>query len=291
MLGYLGRRLFGYAVMTFIATSIAYLAAVIFLRPELRYLAATPRPTPEAVRGRLAQIGLDPSATAWERYGQWLHGVLTAWDWGYSPDGTPVGAEFLDRALVSGRLMLLATVLQILLGVGLGQFCAVRYHGLSDRLITTVSFVIACLPAPVAFLWVQLAGIFANAYAEPLLGRRLVFVSGMSSPVPPEGFWARVGDVAAHLALPTIALTMLGYGGYQLLQRAVLLDEVRADYVRTARAKGLTREQAIRRHALRTSFVPVAQNIAFVLPAVFAGAFVVESVFAWEGLAATRSTR
>lgn len=284
MLGYLARRLGAYAVMTFVATSIAYLAAVSFLRPDLRLLAATPRPAPEVVQARLADFGLDPTASAWERYGHWLHGVVTAWDWGNSPGGTPVSAEFVERALVSGRLMLLATLLQIVLGVALGVFCAVRHHRPSDRVITTASFVIACLPAPVAFLWVQMAGIFTNAYASHYLGQRLVYVSGMGSPVPPEGFWAGLGDQAAHLVLPTIALTLLGYGGYHLLQRSVLLDDVDSDYVRTARAKGLTRAQAIRRHALRTSFVPVAQNIAFALPAVFAGAFVVEAVFAWEGL-------
>lgn len=199
---------------------------------------------------------------------------------GRSPSGAPIGAEFLDHALVSGRLMLLATVLQIVCGVALGVFAATSHRRLPDRALTTACYVVACVPAPVAYLWVQLGGLELNARA----GRRLVYVSGMSSPVPPEGAAAQAADLAAHLVLPTIALTLLGVGGFYLLQRAVLLDEVEADYVRTARAKGLTRGQAIRRHAVRTSFVPVAQNISFALPAVFAGAFVVESVFAWDGL-------
>ena len=280
MLGYLLRRTGGYAVMTAVATSIAYLAAVTFLRPESRLLQASPRPTEEDVRIRLAGYGLDPAASALERYRQWLEGVLLRWDWGRSPNGSPIAAEFLDRAAVSGRLLLLATVLQIVLGVALGVYTAARQHRLPDRTVTWLSYLLACVPAPVVYLWVQMAGIFGNAGA----GRRIVYVSGMSSPVPPEGVWARLADDAAHLLLPTLALTLVGYGGYQLLQRAVLLDEVDSDYVRTARAKGLTRGQAIRRHALRTSFVPVAQNVAFALPAVFAGSFVVEQVFAWEGL-------
>lgn len=280
MAGYLLRRMLAYAVMTFVATSIAYLAAVSFLRPELMLAQATPRPTTETVQARLAGYGLDPSLSAFERYGQWLSGVVLRWDWGLSPSGVPIGGEFLQRAAVSGRLMALATIASIVLGVAVGVFTATRQHRVSDRALTTVSFLLACIPAPVAYLWVQMGGIFANAGA----GRRLVYVSGMSSPVPPEGTWARLVDQAAHLALPTIALTLVGYGTYQLLQRAVLLDHVDSEYVRAARARGLTRGQAIRRHALPTSFAPVAQNAAFALPAIFAGAFVVEDVFAWEGL-------
>ncbi len=280
MLVQLGRRVLSYAVMSFVATSVAYLAAVSFLRPDLRLLAATPHPAPEQVRARLAAYGLDPAATPLQRYVDWVGGVVLHGDWGRSPSGAPIGAEFLDHALVSGRLMLLATVLQIVCGVALGVFAATSHRRLPDRALTTACYVVACVPAPVAYLWVQLGGLELNARA----GRRLVYVSGMSSPVPPEGAAAQAADLAAHLVLPTIALTLLGVGGFYLLQRAVLLDEVEADYVRTARAKGLTRGQAIRRHAVRTSFVPVAQNISFALPAVFAGAFVVESVFAWDGL-------
>lgn len=280
MAAYLLRRLLTYALMTFVATSIAYLAAVTFLRPEFVLLQVTPRPSVEAVQARLAGHGLDPSASAVERYLQWAGGVLLHWDWGSSPTGVPIGAEFVERAAISGRLMLVATIAQIVLGVALGVYTATRQYRPADRALTTLSFVLACIPAPVAYLWVQMAGIFANAGA----GRRLVYVSGMASPVPPQGTWARLVDQAAHLALPTIALTLVGYGSYQLLQRAVLLDHVESDYVRAARARGLTRGQAIRRHALPTSFAPVAQNVAFALPAIFAGSFVVEEVFAWQGV-------
>lgn len=280
MLGYLARRLLDYAVMTAVATSLGYLAAVSVLHPADRLLQQTPRPTPEQVQARLADIGLDPSASPWERYLDWARAVLLHGDWGRSPDGAPIGAEFLSRAMVSGRLVAIATILQIVIGVALGVYAASRQYGLGDRVATTLSYLLACIPAPVAFLWVQLGGIAANEAA----GRRLVYVSGLSSAVPSTGLGAEIADAAAHLALPTIGLTLLGYGGYQLLQRAVLLDEIGSDYVRTARAKGLRRGQAIRRHALRVSFVPVAQNIAFTLPAVFAGTFVLEQVFAWEGL-------
>ena len=280
MLGYLLRRTGGYAVMTAVATSVAYLAAVTFLRPESRLLQASPRPTEEGVRIRLASYGLDPAASALERYRQWLEGVLLRWDWGRSPNGSPIAAEFLDRAAVSGRLLLLATVLQIALGVALGVYTAARQHRLPDRTVTWLSYLLACVPAPVVYLWVQMAGIFGNAGA----GRRIVYVSGMSSPVPPEGVWARLADDAAHLLLPTLALTLVGYGGYQLLQRAVLLDEVDSDYVRTARAKGLSGARVMIVHVLRNSLVPVVTFLGADLGALMGGAIVTEGIFNIRGI-------
>ena len=128
MAGYLLRRVLAYAVMTFVATSLAYLAAVSFLRPEVLLLQATPRPSIEQVQSRLTGYGLDPTASAFERYVAWLGDVLLRWDWGLSPNGVPVGAEFLERAAVSGRLMVLATVAQIVLGVALGVYTATRQH-------------------------------------------------------------------------------------------------------------------------------------------------------------------
>lgn len=70
------------------------------------------------------------------------------------------------------------------------------------------------------------------------------------------------------------------------MQRSLLLDNLNADYVRTARAKGLTRKQAIRRHALRTSAIPVATSVAFSVPGIFTGAVMTEKIFAWNGMGA-----
>ena len=111
----------------------------------------------------------------------------------------------------------------------------------------------------------------------------MFFVAGAQSPTV-SGFWPLVLDRLRHLALPTIALTVLSYAGYHLLQRSLLLDTVDADYVRMARAKGLTRGEAIRRHGLRTSLIPVATSIAFTIPALFTGAVLTETIFGWEGM-------
>ena len=77
---------------------------------------------------------------------------------------------------------------------------------------------------------------------------------------------------------------IVGYAQYHFLQRSLLLDNINADYVRTARAKGLTKAQAVRKHALRTSLIPVATQVAFTIPTIFTGAILTERIFAWQGM-------
>ena len=280
MLKYVLRRLANYIVMICVATSIAYFAAVIAMKPETRLLQRTPRPTPEQVKAQLRAANLDPDLNPFQRYWIWLKGIVTRFDWGMGPDGSSINQEFFSRALISGRLVLLATILSIVIGIALGIFTAARQYKLSDRAVTTLSYVVQCIPAPVIYLLVQMTGIRANENTNSMI----FYVSGIYSVPRPEGTIPRLVDMAQHLVLPTIALTIVGYVSYQLLQRTLLLDNINADYVRTARAKGLTKAQAVRKHALRTSFIPVAQSIAFQIPAIFTGTFIIETVFAWQGL-------
>lgn len=280
MLKYVLRRLANYIVMIFVATSLAYFAAVTVMKPASRLLQRTPRPTMEQVVAQLQAVDLDPTMNPLQRYAVWLTGVVTRWDWGMGPDGSQVNQEFISRAIISGRLVLIATLMSIVIGIALGIFAASRQYKFSDRAVTTLSYVISCIPAPVIYLMVQMTGIGINEKS----GQRLFYVSGMYSTPPPSDPIKRMVDEAQHLVLPTIALTIVAYVSYQLLQRTLLLDNINADYVRTARAKGLTKSKAIRKHALRTSFIPVAQSIAFQIPGIFTGTFIIESVFAWQGL-------
>lgn len=76
----------------------------------------------------------------------------------------------------------------------------------------------------------------------------------------------------------------MSYAGYHMMQRSLLLDNLNADYVRTARAKGLPRRKAIRKHALRTSIIPVATSVAFSIPGIFTDSIMTEKIFAWQGM-------
>ena len=208
---------------------------------------------------------------------------MTKFDWGRSPNGAYVNEEFGQRVWVSFRLMIAATILTIVIGVALGVFTAARQYKLSDRVITSYSYLVYIIPAPVAYFVVQQGATAINSIVVENGGEKIFYVTGISSPGV-TGFWDTTVDLAAHYVVPTFCMTVLGWSAYQIAQRQYLLDNVNADFVRTARAKGLTRNQAITRHALRVSFIPVAQSIAYQVPAIFAGAFFAETIFAWPGI-------
>ncbi|MEE1620050.1 ABC transporter permease [Zafaria sp. Z1313] len=279
MLKYLGRRAATYVVMIFLTTSATYFLAVSTMKPALLEQERIPRPTPEQVERSFKGLGLDPTASPWERYVDWLSGVLFRWDWGRSPNSAFVNEQFGDRVWVSTRLFLAAIILTLVIGVVLGVVSAARQYKISDRLITGYSYFVYILPAPIGYFLIQLGAIQINAMA----GERIFFVTGIATPGVEPG-WEAFWDMAAHYAVPTFAITVMGWQAYQIAQRQYLLDNVNADFVRTARAKGLTRNQAISRHALRVSFIPVAQSIAFTIPAIFTGGFFAEAIFAWPGI-------
>jgi dipeptide/oligopeptide ABC superfamily ATP binding cassette transporter, permease protein len=125
--------------------------------------------------------------------------------------------------------------------------------------------------------------VLAAIKINDMAGTTIFYVTGTAGG-DAEGFLPSLVDLLQRLTLPTISLVFISYAVYHLTQRSLLLDNIEADYVRTARSKGLTRSQAIRRHALRTSIIPVATSVAFAIPTVFTGATLTETIYAWRGM-------
>jgi peptide/nickel transport system permease protein len=98
------------------------------------------------------------------------------------------------------------------------------------------------------------------------------------------GFWISSLDVITHLFLPTLALTLIGFAGYIRFARGTLLEVLNQDYIRTARAKGLSERTVIMRHAFRNTMIPMATILVADFAGVIGGAFITESVFAWSGM-------
>lgn len=279
MLKYLAKRAAIYAVLIFVTTSLAYFLAASFFNPGQMMEAQVPRPTQEQVDNQLRVLGLDPHLSTWERYIQWLRNVVFHWDWGRTPQGGFVNHEFGIRVGVSARLLMAATLLTMIIGVALGVYSGIRQYSLGDRLFTGYSYLVFIVPTPVAYLLTQFFFIDLNE----MLGQRVFYVTGSAS-IDVVGFWPVLLDQIRRYIVPTVAMTIMGWAGYQVGMRQFLLDNVDADYVRTARATGLTRGQAIRRHALRVSAIPVAQSVAYSVPAIFTGSFFAESIFNWPGV-------
>lgn len=279
MLRHLTRKATGWLLMIVVATNATYFLASWFLDPRANYRELRPVRTEEQIDRALAPYNLSPEEPVLHRWWDWLTSVVLHFDWGRSPTGVSVNGEIGYRALVSGELVVIATVLSVVVGVALAVYTASRQYGWADRVSQAVSIAVFNVPTSVAALAVVFVAIWLNQHA----GLGFLRVAGENSPGV-EGLLPTIGDRLLHLILPTLSLTLMGYVGYHLTQRSLLLDTVDADFVRTARATGLTRAQAIRRHALRAALIPTATSVAFSIPAMFTGAVITESIFGWNGM-------
>ncbi len=256
--------------MLFIATSLVYFLASWFLDPRSQYLAMRPVPPAASINKSLTYAGVNDQTPLLERYWHWLQNIVLHWNWGYSPKGEPVNSEVWHRAWVSFQLVVPATVLAIILGVGLGVYTAIRKYKAADRAWSTVSSFFLVIPTFVLALLVVLLYL----YLHTEYGLKGLYVTGFG-----EGVLGRI----QHLALPTIVLLLVGYVNYHFTQRTYLLDTLNEEYVRTARAKGLRKNVAIRRHALRPSLIPTAFGVALNIALMVTGALFVEQIFAIHG--------
>nr|WP_240150556.1 ABC transporter permease [Streptomyces sp. SID7805] len=267
--------------MIVVATNATYFLASWFLDPRSNFKELRPVRSEAQIGRALAPYNLDPQVPVVRRWWDWFTSVVLDFDWGKSPTGVSVNGEIGYRSLVSAELVVIATVLSVVIGVTLGVYTASRQYGWADRVSQAVSIAVFNIPTSVAALAVVFVAIWLNQHA----GLHFLYVAGENSPNV-EGLLPTIGDRFLHLILPTLTLTLtlMGYVGYHLTQRSLLLDTINADFVRTARATGLTRAQAIRRHALRTALIPTATSVAFSVPAIFTGAVVTETIFGWNGM-------
>ena len=109
-------------------------------------------------------------------------------------------------------------------------------------------------------------------------------IGEISTQLEPSNFWIGFLDTAMHLILPTIALTLISFAGYVRFTRGTLLEVLNADYIRTARAKGLPERTVIMRHAFRNTLIPISTIIVVDIAGIIGGAIITESVFGWVGM-------
>lgn len=279
MIRYLVRRFLGWLLMIVVATNVTFFLAWGYLDPRSNYVGRRPPLSPDQITQQLLPRNLSDTVPLAERWWNWITAIVLHWDWGVSPVGQVVNEQVAYRMWVSAELVLGATIISTVIGIALGVYTASRQYKLADRVGQATSIITMNINIVVAALGIVLLAIGLN----DAVGARVFYVTGSSSQGV-TGFFPVIIDALQHLVLPTVALVLIGYASTHFLQRSLLLDNIKADYVRTARAKGLTKSQAIRRHALRTSLIPVATQVAFTIPTVFTGAVLTETIFAWNGM-------
>ncbi len=121
------------------------------------------------------------------------------------------------------------------------------------------------------------------AYSAAVNGRPFATI-GSQTPDFEGTFWETTLDTTTHLILPTMAIMLISFATYSRYSRASMLETMNADYVRTARAKGLTERTVVLRHAFRNALIPIATLAALDFGAVLAGAIITERVFGWKGM-------
>jgi peptide/nickel transport system permease protein len=212
------------------------------------------------------------------RYGKWIARLLTLRLGTSAVDGEAVAGKLLQRGAVTVSLATLAAALAFLLAVPLGTLTAVRRDGIVDRLVGALGFVLYSLPV----VWVGTLILGAVCGAP---GVALFPAGGLSSaslagaPLP-----ARALDLAWHLAMPVLCLAYPSSIVLSRHQRSAVLNVIRSDYVRTARAKGVPEHRVLRSHVLRNALPPVVTLAGLEVPLLVGTSVLVEELFAIPGL-------
>jgi peptide/nickel transport system permease protein len=177
------------------------------------------------------------------------------------------------------QLVIAAEILAILVAICVGVYSALRQYSVFDYTATTFAFV--GLAVPVFWLALMLQILFVNIYLW--FDIRIFYVANLNSVDPGTGIHF-VLDRAQHLALPILVLMVANMATYTRFMRAAMLEVVNADYVRTARAKGLPERRVTMKHAFRNALIPLVTLVALNFGALMGGAVVTETVFALDGM-------
>jgi peptide/nickel transport system permease protein len=229
--------------------------------------------TPEYMAQLRQKFGLDQPV--YVQLFVYLKQVLT-FDLGYSfRHGMPVSELILQRLGPTLLLMVTVFVAAVVFGALLGSIAARNLNRWQDGMISMLTVLAYATPV----FW---AGLMLIVVFSIRLG--WFPTSGMQEIAAFHEGWARVPDIAHHLVLPAVTLTMFYLALYTRLMRASVLEQFSMDYVVTARAKGLTERQIARRHVLRNALLPIVTMAGVQAGALLGGAVVVETVFAWPGL-------
>ncbi len=276
MTRYLARRLLLTIPMLFGITFITY--GVIALAPggPAAGLMAdlNPKISPEYKEMLIKEYNFDKPF--YVQYLRWV-GNMLKFDFGTSiKDKQPIIDKILQRLPRTLLLTGLSLLLSFLLAVPLGIFSALKQNTAWDRLITIFVFVGFSLPTYwVALLLMIFFGIQLGWF--PVTGFRSILADEMTT-------WQQTLDIAKHLALPLIVTGLTGLAGLTRYMRNSMLEVIRQDYIRTARAKGLDERRVILVHALRNSLLPVITILGFSLPELISAGVIFETIFSYPGL-------
>ena len=262
---------FATLIATLLCASAVVFAVLDVLPGNAAQVLMGPDAAPEAVAALTTQLGLDQPA--WQRYGHWLAGMLTG-DLGESyAYGSPVLELVLERLALTVPLALLAMAITTVLALAAGVYAASRHNRLGDMGVMTLAQIGIAIPN----FWFAILLIL-------LFSVQLQWFSAGGFPGWTKDSGGGVVPALKALLLPAIALAVVQAAILARVTRSAVLDVLREDFVRTARAKGLSQRAALWGHVLRNAMIPVVTVMGLQFANLLAGTIVIENVFYLPGL-------
>jgi peptide/nickel transport system permease protein len=272
MLRFALRRLAIAVPMIILASFVMYLMVTLSGDPLARFRDTDPPPPPETIKLLEKQFGLDQPFLV--RYVNWITGLFRG-DFGVSTQNIDIGAELGNRMMVSFRLILAAIVIAAIVAIVIGVVSALRQYGFLDTTLSVVTYIALAVPVFWFAILLKQAAISFNQ----MVGSTVLYTIGDGVSTGVTGF-----ALLGFLVLPTIALVINIFASWSRYVRASMIEVLSADYMRLARAKGLSRAQAVMRHGLRNALLPFITVVALDFSALVGGAVVTEAVFQWRGM-------
>jgi peptide/nickel transport system permease protein len=269
---YILKRLLQALPLLFIISVMSFTMLKLAPVDPLATLKGNPAISQAMIKAEEERLGLNKPPVV--QYGLWLSRTLTG-DLGISTAGGSVSTLLLQRAFNTLLLSVLSIFFTWLIAIPAGTYAAVYRGSYIDKFFGLLTAVGMSMPT---FLLAMLFLMFA-------LGSGLLPIGGLTSAYYFDlNPFAQVLDIAWHLVIPVTVLTFVGLAGIQRQMRGNLLDVLRKEYVRTARAKGLPEHTVIYRHALRNAINPLITLLGFELGSILSGAALTETVLSYPGL-------
>jgi peptide/nickel transport system permease protein len=280
MLAYAIRRLLIAIPVLLVASMIVFTLTLFTGDPvEEKYAARNPPVPQQTIDIERERMHLDDPVIV--QYGNWIKNLVTKGDWGPSINAAgDIGDELSRRVVVTLRLVIFAMLLALVLAIISGVLSATKQYTWLDYVFTFFGFLFLAMPA----FWVAvLLKQGALSYNEAT-GTRTFYTIGARSVETEPGLWNTIADIFGHSILPTLSLALITYAAWSRFQRSSMLEVLNSDYVRLARAKGLSQRKVLTRHALRTALIPMTTVSALGIATVIGGAVITETVFEWQGM-------
>ena len=274
MLTYIVRRILYSIPVLFFSTFLSFIF-VSYAGNPVSLLRQNPRVSPHTIQVLIHQQHLDVPVI--QRYFYWLQDVFTGALGKSLVTAQPIWPQISRTMGHTLQFIVIAEVLAIVIGCAVGIYSAIRQYSVFDYLFTSISFLGFAMPTFWLALLLQIA--FTDIFLKYNI--RIFYTSGLNS-LPGGPAWSF--DRLQHLALPIMTLFIISFALYSRFMRASMLDVINSDYVRTARAKGVSEWRVIMRHVFRNALIPIVTVAALNFGALLGGAIVTETVFSLDGI-------